>query len=159
MRTHMHTSMTKASPLLLNHLGFERDKIKFLRGWGIGMGGGLPQDGSTNQERTVLRPGQRAQSASWVIGAGEDHGSRAGHSLQEPSRTGLRGVKQVQFWLAGQSQSVSTWFMLLALLWISSRKFSSCSMRTRFLNLRGRESQQKSNTCRVLPLPQQVPDL
>lgn len=34
-----------------------------------------------------------------------------------------------------QSQSESTWFMLLDLLWISSRKFSSCSMRTRFLNL------------------------
>jgi hypothetical protein len=33
------------------------------------------------------------------------------------------------------TQSASMWFMLLALLWISSRKFSSCSMRTLFLNL------------------------
>lgn len=36
---------------------------------------------------------------------------------------------------AGRPQSASMWFILLDLLWISSRKVSSCSMRTRFLNL------------------------
>lgn len=43
-------------------------------------------------------------------------------------------------WELTQSQSGSMWFRLLDLLWISSRKFSSCSMRTRFLNLRKSKS-------------------
>lgn len=51
------------------------------------------------------------------------------------SWSGLTGVSKVQVKGESQSQRESTWFMLLDLLWISSKKFSNCSIKTRFLNL------------------------
>lgn len=56
MRKHMHTSMTKGSPMLLNNLCFAREKKNkcfFFFFDGVGWGRGI----------TVLKTGPRAQAA------------------------------------------------------------------------------------------------